>query len=381
MDILGTFDPARIKSIAAEVLRQARDRKDFAVDRKALRVVAVDKSLTLGIAGQDSLLELRRSSLSQLCGTLDVPLRYVDRLTEAGHVDLAAAALNGILGREPKRHFVRTLDGRADAILSDRFRAIGNDAVLGVALEEAKRAGATIWDLRSSPDAFRFLAVAKHISGEVDTSRAFKARWRWEGKEGDVVNAAITIGNSETGHGSFFASPSILRGICQNFCVWADGVARIHVGRKIEANDAGEVFFSDETKSLDDRTLLSKVRDVIRSTFDPKSFQAKIDALNAATRVVLDKPVEAVAASIRAFGLPVERQEAILAELLGTGDTTQYGLAQAITAQVNPRNAGEVSDEERSLFEDAGGAILSSDARAFSRILATAPRKEEVAAA
>src|SRR5205085_144229 len=103
---------------------------------------------SLTVKGQEPL-ALRRHSLQQLCNTLEVPLRYLDRLTGAGHHDLAAEALNDILQREPKRHLVRTLDGRADAILSDRYRAISNEAVLGIALEEAKRAGAQVWDLRS----------------------------------------------------------------------------------------------------------------------------------------------------------------------------------------------------------------------------------------
>ena len=71
----------------------------------------------------------------------------------------------------------------------------------------------------------------------------------------------------------------------------------------------------------------------------------------------------------------VRNREAILEEFLQTGDKTQYGLVQAITAQVNPkarRADNDLNEESLSLFEDVGGKILGMNEREFEGLLATA---------
>lgn len=371
MEVIGRFDAQRIKDIAVEVAGRAKRRRDVVVDRKELAVVQADKELCLRMAGQDTLLSFRRESLLQLAETLKVPAAYLNRLTGAGHTDMVARDLTDLLAREPKRHLVRQLDGQVDAVLSDSYRAISNESVMDIVLAEAKRAGAEIWDFRLTRDEFRILLAAPHVSGAVTLDRTFDRgdgwKLRWQGRQGDTVNAAITIGNGETGKTRFSVQPSILRQVCANFCVWSDGVAQVHLGRKL---DAGEQFYSKETRDHDDQGLMMKVRDLIRTTFDPVSFKSAIDRMNATTQVNIDAPIAAVDASIKAFGLPLERREAILEELLGSGDKTQYGLCQAITAQANPQRVGSLDDAARSAFEDAGGALLGMPVGKFQRLVA-----------
>ena len=58
-------------------------------------------------------------------------------------------------------------------------------------------------------------------------------------------------------------------------------------------------------------------------------------------------------------------------------------MAQAVTATVNPENAGESSDEERSALEVAGGKLLSLGNAQWQSFLKAAitPKDESVEAA
>lgn len=370
---LTTFSPERIQTLAREVIRRGKARRDVLADRASLKVHVIDNALALEVGGlgaakdQSELFAFRRGSVAQLADTLDVPLRHVDRLVDAGHLDLAANTLNGILSREPKRHLVRLLDGKVDAVLSDAYRAFRNEDLLIMALAAFKELNAEVWDLRVTDDEFRVVAVAPHVSGQVSLDRTFDPGdgWlsRWAGQQGDAHNAAITLGNSETGRGAFFAQPSVLRKVCQNFNAWGDKIATVHLGAK--QKDAGEVFVSEETRRMADRVVFARMKDAIKNTFDPVKFAERIALLNATTQVAVPKATEWVDASISSLALPEELREAILEEFLSVGDKSQFGLAQAITAQANPKNRGSRPDELVSQLEDAGGQLLNMTPKEF----------------
>lgn len=395
--IIGTFSAERVRSIAAEVARRASPeaRKDYVAPRSKLDVVPLEGGPTATSSGfglilkngSEHLLPIKRSALSQLANSAGVPLRYLDRLTGAGHYDLAAANIAELLSLEgtttkgdARKHLVRTLDGSVDAFLSNSYRAISNDDILTIALAEFKAAGVTLWDLKVTDTEFRVSAVSPHITGKVTTDRAFKGPKRWEGKEGDVLNAAVTLKNSETGHSALAAQQSIWRFVCQNFNVWADVIATRHLGGKLAE---GEHFFSQQTRDLQAQALVSSIRDAIRTTFDPVAFQKQVDEINATTRRELgDSPITVVDAAIKVTGLPTGYRDAILAELLGTGDVTQYGLVQAVTSRVNPENTKdkEVDDIVRCAFEDAGGKLLRLNDKGWKSFLTEAYKPTETSA-
>lgn len=386
---LGVFSQERIEKIAREAQRRTAARKgnDFVIPRTGLGVT-LDLQNRLALTfknGSDHVVPLKRGALQQLAGATKVPSTFLDRLTRSGHHDLAAATLSELLVREheteggkSRKHLVRALDGEVDAFLSDSYRAIPNDAVLAVALEEFEKAKVQVWDLRITDVDFHVLAFAPHISGEITKDRKFSGMSRWEGKEGDVLNAGLRLTNSETGHARFAATSAILRRICCNFNIWADVIARTHLGSKLE--EGVQDFTSLETKSLEDAALVSKLRDAIRGTFDPATFRRLIDRVNeTTTRELGDEPTVVVDAAIKLHGLDESRRESIIEQLYRSGDKSQYGIVQAITAQVNPTNAGELPDETRTAFEEAGGKLLALGDRDWTSFLrsAYAAKKEE----
>lgn len=395
MDHLGVFDAERITKIANEVERITKARHDYVAPRSKLSVdvsAASPTGLALTIQnGTDRTFPIERRSLVQLAGSLDFPVKFLERLQERGHNDIVSANLTELLNREdkvagenkPRKHLVRELDGKVDAILSDSYRSIASSDVLALALEEFEKAGVQVWDLRNTPTEFRILAVAPHISGKVTTDRNFSGASRWEGAAGDVLNAAVSIGNSETGHGRFYGKVSILRRVCQNFCVWGDGVAQVHLGKKLEEGE--RIWTSEETRALEDKALVSKLRDVVRTSFSPESFKKTLDAINATTTRTFGEAsaTEVVDASIKIYGLDSSRRESIIERLLKSGDKSQFGASNAISAECNPENAKTLDDATRSTFEDAAGAVLKLNERGWKSFLhsALAPKAEEPEAA
>lgn len=184
----------------------------------------------------------------------------------------------------------------------------------------------------------------------------------------DTVWPMVTLSNSETGGGRLMVQPGCLRAVCANGMVQGKALARVHVGAKRDT--IGEVVYSDETKRMEDEVLIRKVREMIRATFDRARFSALVQAMTATTGVVLEKPTQTVEVAVKALGLPTEHQEAILESLLFSRDLTQFGLAQAITAQANPEHRAGKSDTLLSQLEDAGGHVLTLDATGFRALCA-----------
>jgi len=52
------------------------------------------------------------------------------------------------------------------------------------------------------------------------------------------------------------------------------------------------IDWSDETKELEDKAFWSKVRDIIRATFDKQTFQSWVEKLKESTKIEIKKPIE-----------------------------------------------------------------------------------------
>jgi hypothetical protein len=323
----------------------------------------------------------------QLAAKLGIPLRYIRTIRGNGYNDLASHNFTYLLEKDKRKLFIRSLDGRVRAVLSDSYKVMDNSDVFFLAAETFQTVGAQLWTARLWDDGFELFGVAPHISGEVRTDRTFDPGdgWqsRWYGKEGDVHNAAVRISNSETGEGGLTIKPAIMRRVCCNFNIWADGVGRIHVGRRMQqeglvkhltVGDAGEGeaaasgLFSEETRQAEARTIWLKCRDVIKGAFDAEVFKRYIDRLNQITQTKIEKPEEAVANVVKAYELSESRKNDILRSLLGSGDFSRYGLVQAVTNSAHSADTAGSFDEASGL-ESLGGALVEMKDDEFAALV------------
>lgn len=197
---------------------------------------------------------------------LKIPAPYYERM-RAENPGLLMANVNGWFQQSPDtRRMVRTLDGTARAILSDRYRRIDNYEVAQTVLPIiSEMQGARIESCELTDTRMYIKVVNERIQTEV--------------VPGDIVQAGILISNSEVGMGSVSVKPLIYRLVCTNGMVADVGVGKRHVGRINESVDGDFGIFRDETIEADDRAFLMKIEDTVRAAVDEARFNALVQKL------------------------------------------------------------------------------------------------------
>jgi len=272
----------------------------------------------------------------QLSEKLEIPKRYYDRLRESGKLEILSENIDAWL--RGKRRLIRILNGKIRAILSDRYRIIDNYDLVFLALDEfKKRETIEIYRIDLTETMLYLKAIDRTL---VDTI-----------KDEDIFYGGLIIRNSEVGASALRIEPFILRRICSNGLILEHSLKKIHLGRQTLITD--EIDWSDETRELEDKAFWSKVRDIIRATFDREVFNTWVKKLKESTKIEIKKPIEAVNNIVRHLNLSEEEREKLL---IYFSEPTKYGLINAVT-----NLAGQTKDvEEQVRLEEFAGKILAS---------------------
>jgi len=367
------FTGKSLTELAAELERQAKTKQDFKAPTTLMEMalatpavqrgedvlaspVARDLQFRVGDKFTGSVTELMHDQLGKWA---QIPAPYYDRMRGGDNSDraLLAANMNHWLRHNKETRLVRTLDGHARAFLSNRYRTIDNydvaNAALPVLLNESRKLG--------------MIEVA---SAEVTDKRLYlkvtSKRLTYEVKKGDAVQAGIVISNSEVGKGSVRIEPFLLRLICLNGAVIEDqAVRKFHLGRQSAELEAAEAVFRDETRLADDKAFLLKMGDVVRASFDDTNFaKLKGMTIDATTRKI-QAPIQDVVEEVAdRFSLNEKYKDSFLKNLIEGGDTSQWGLANAITAVANMAD----SYEDATDLEKVGGTIMTLPPEAWHQL-------------
>jgi len=363
-----------LTDLAAEVTRQAKSKKDFKAPTTLLEMsvrqlstkddpsslkgsplLVPDLRFRVGDKFEGSLTELMHDQLSQEVG---IPSKYYDRMRESAPA-LAAANVNHWLRHTKKTVLVRTIDGKARALLSNRYRSIDNydvmEAALPVLLNESKKLG-------------NIEVVSSDVTEKKLYIKVVSKRLQYEVKKGDIVQAGIAISNSEVGLGSVRVEPFLLRLICENGAVIEDSAVRkFHIGRVSAELEAAEEVFRDETRAQDDKTFIMKLQDVVRAAFAEENFaRLKGMTIDATTRKI-SAPIQDVVEEIAdRWSLSEKHRNSFMQNLIEGHDTTQWGFANAITAIANRAD----SYEEATELEKIGGTLMLLDSSQWQQIAA-----------
>jgi hypothetical protein len=280
-------------------------------------------------------------------------------MMDSGKLRLLADNVNAWLG-EGERRLIRILDGRIRAILSDRYRVMDNYDLVFLALEEFKR--------KETVEIYRIdLTETMLYLKAIDRTLADSVR------DGDIVYGGLIIRNSEVGASALRVEPFILRKVCSNGLILEHSLKRIHLGRQTmeigeilppcrrnprsaffrQTMEIGEIEWSDETRMLEDRALWSKVRDIIRATFDKRIFRLWVEKLKESIKIEIEKPIEAVNNIVEHLGLSEEQKQKLL---MYFSEPTKYGLINAVA-----NLASQTRNVEKQIrLEELGGRILAS---------------------
>jgi len=366
------FNGRTLSDLAKELERQAESKKDFKTPASLCEMSvrnpinaqqSTDNQLTtaripelqfrVGDKFQGELTELMHDQVGSFTG---VPSKYYERMRSEAPA-LLSANVNHWMRQQKETRLVRTLDGKARAFLSNRYRTIDNfdvaNATLPVLLAEASKLGA-------------LEVVSTEVTDKRLYIKAISKRLTYEVKKGDAVQMGIVISNSEVGLASVRIEPFLLRLICLNGAIIEDAAVRkFHIGRQSAELEAAEQVYRDETRMQDDRTFVMKLQDVTRAAFSNGNFEKlKGITIDATTRKISAPVQDVVEEVVGRYGLPERMANSFLTNLIEGADVTQWGLANAVTAAANTA----ANYEEATRLEKIGGEIIAMDGNQWKQL-------------
>ena len=345
-----------LQELAAELERQQLAKKDLIVSTGVLSMDSRDDGgIALNVMGGQVIQHYDVGEIAhrQIGQFLKIPATYYDRMRRE-YPQLLTLNANGWFAKMPQaKRMLRTLDGTARALLSDRYRRIDNFEVASAVLPIISRMeGAGVESCELTDSRMYLKVVNPRVIAEI--------------KKGDIVQAGVLISNSEVGMGSVTVSPLIYRLVCSNGMIAEDGKLRkYHVGR---ANESREDFsiYRNETIEADDKAFLMKLEDSVKAAVDQARFAAIVDKLRESTEATFQpqQVQQVVELASKEYGFTDSESSGILGHLAAGGDLSLYGLANAVT-----RQAQDVASYDRSTELEATGYRIITMAPSLWRSL------------
>ncbi len=349
-----------LTELAMELDRQRNAKKDYLLDTRSIVMdyTGDRHMITLNNEAQrtNTMLNLNGVAHRQVGAALGIPAKYYDKM-RSENPELLSANVNGWFQTTPSTRMVRTLDGTARAFLSDRYRRIDNYEIAETVLP-------IIADIED----------ARIESCEVTDERMYikvvNPRLQTEVVPGDIVQSGILITNSEVGMGSMSIQPLVYRLVCTNGMVVNDAATRrYHIGRGNEASE-DYTLYSNETLAADDRALMLKVQDTVKSVVEQSRFDRVVEMMRAAreAKIITTDIPQMIEMAASDYGFSKKEGGGILDHLIRDGELSLYGLANAVT-----RAAQDVESYDRSTdLESIGYTILGMSRERWNRLNAVA---------
>ncbi|WP_245965991.1 DUF932 domain-containing protein [Pseudorhodoferax soli] len=341
--------------LAEELERQRTTKKDLVLHSSMMRHETGEGGDTRLIVdhvegGQFAVTELARR---QLAGKLNIPYAYFERM-RVEQPGLLDSNVNTWLQTDDSRRMLRTLDGQARAVLSDRYRRLDNYDLASAVIPILK----TLTDLRF--ESVELTATRMYLKAVVPVLA-------YTMTPGDVVQAGIVITNSEVGHGTLSVQPLLYRLVCSNGLILPDRALRkTHIGRALGSEDNQVQVYQDDTLRADDRAFFLKVRDVVQATVTETAFQEAARKMQRTMGIPLTgDPVRSVEVLADRYDLSEGEQTGVLRHLIQGGDLSGYGLVNAVT-----HFSQEVEDYDRATdFEEIGGKLVELTSKEWDGLL------------
>ncbi len=344
-----------LTELATEIERRANSKKDLIASTNNISLeFAGEMRHELLIGGQQAF-TINSIAHEQIAAHTEIPKAYYDKMQKDAP-RLLASNVNEWFKKYPAPRMVRTLDGAARAFMSDKFRTdMENEDLANALLPVIGDLGLQI----SSCDITDRRMYIKAVDPKVCRELA-KAGARF-GDGGHtivrVASPAITISNSEVGHGAWSVRGGYYDSFCSNLAFFGErSMKQAHVGGKHTIAE-GELYamLSDRSRRLDSAALYSKLVDVVKGVFDGVQFNALIDKVEGAQEdKITGDVVKVVEVSSKRLGLNETEGKSVLRHLIEGGDLSRFGMMNAIT-----RMSSDVDNYDRaSELEHVGAKII-----------------------
>jgi hypothetical protein len=355
-----------LTDLAIEIERRANNKRDLVASTKNLDMVGLVPPV-LSIAGGPGLL-VNSIAHAQIADHTGIPKVYYDKMLNEAP-ELLSSNVNQWFRKYPAPRMVRTLDGTARAFLSDKFRTdMENEDLANALLPIIGELGLEVMSAEITDRRMYIKAVDPKVVRELAKTGA---------RFGDgghtivrVASPAITISNSEVGHGAWGVRGGYYDQFCSNLAFFGErSMQQAHIGGKHTIAE-GELYalLSDRSKRLDSAALYSKLVDVVRGVFDRVKFDAMIDKVEDTRndKITGDIPV-VVEVTAKRLGLNDTERKSVLQHLIEGGELSRFGMMNAIT-----RMSADVESYDRATDLERIGAQVIELPKDDWRVLAEA---------
>lgn len=369
-----------LQQLVTELQRQLETKFDFVLPTDSLELVLhPERGMELAIYNEDvaaylggDLLPMNLRVLKQIGGNRmdpEIPARFVEKMNEKRGTRLAAL-MTGLMRDAPEKWLVRTLDGKARAVLSDRYKIVDHWDLLGTALKTAKAVGANPLEASLTETNMRLKLIRTDVWDSLNLTRAEnKPGWfagglgnqkylsmvgakSWGELPGgpNIVHPVVTIGNSETGQGGYYCNIGILLSACYNIATVQKVVGKIHLGSQIETG-----IYTAATVQAQQDAIGMMIADTVKACFTQEKFKEIIAQVSAASSKEVKDPVQEVERlKIKLPGSSDEDMKQILNYFAVDYQPTRGGLAQAVSRRAQDMDDPDIAE----MFEDLAGSIL-----------------------
>lgn len=331
----------------ASQIKQTRDsRKDFLASTTQMRYLPDHDvgCVALKVGNRQYQSAPTRHCLRQIAARSGIPTQYADKMT-GENCPLLAENINWWWKHQPEKRMLRTLQNGshiARAFLSERYRPLENADLAAIVLPKLAELRCEILSCEITETRLYIQAATPKVEAKL---------------VGDIVRAGICVSNSEVGQGALMLEPLLYYLRCLNGMVMPRVMRRHHIGRHsdplFELDEAAE-YYTDTTREADDKAFWMKVRDVTEGLFDKGRFTSMVEKFESATAQKLGPVTGAVEEVGNRFKFNETESNAVLNHLIEGGDTSLFGLINAVT-----RTASDVESYDRSVeLQRIGGEIL-----------------------
>ena len=201
--------------------------------------------------------------------------RVADAMVEAGEWGqrMLVDNLNRIFEHQQReRVLVREAAGEVRAVLSDRFRRMDSDVIIGRFAEATTGLGA--------------VPVESHAT---DTKWAIKVMLPkvFEPVDHEVMAFGLALTNSDFGDGALSVRGFCLRLWCTNYAISEESLRQVHLGKRFKEHD---VAWSERTRKLDTDTMASAVSDIVVDLLGPERVNRECAIIKVAAEQEIDAP-------------------------------------------------------------------------------------------
>lgn len=363
-----------LEAILRELQHRRETKLDYLVSTKDVEVQPLSSGVSLivptemdkGLVTNAIALPANSIAHAQMAEEAGIPKPYYDRML-AEEPQLLADNINKWFQKYPSDRMIRTLDGEARAVLSNKYRPLEYEDLAEAAipvlldLKEVEIVSMEITERR-----FYIKAVDKSVVRAL----ADKGAYFGDGKHTFIERAAspaITISDSEVGFGALSVQVGLYDSFCSNLAFFRErSMRKYHAGAKHELVADMATLLTDETRRKTDEATWAQVADVVKGAFNKLKFDSLCDKVEGTIADKIDGDIaKVISLSSKRFGLNETEGKSVLQHLIDGGSRTRFGLYNAIT-----RTAQDVEDYDRATeLEQIGADVIDLPRSQWEEVL------------